>query len=148
MNVHCSIYFVDIPVYSFLIVVLRICHLLPRLFYLLYTRKRAQEKMGPSLLGIVSDLSRGPSRLSELESPASSSTALMVFSFYTTSPSTTRCKGVTITVLNSPPPTSTIGRAYHGFLLAWAKSECVPKGRALQGRVHIEPHAPDGRRGP
>ena len=118
-------------------------------FFTCYIQERElRKKWVNPLTGIVSDLSREPSRFSEPESLASSSTALMVFSFSTTSSSMTGRKGGTITVVNSPSPTSTVGRAYHGFLLAWDKSECAPEGHASQGRVHIEPHAPAGRRGP
>ena len=53
-----------------------------------------------------------------------------------------RRKGGTITAVNSPPPTYTVGCAYHGFLLAWAKSLCVPEGSAGQVRVNIDTYAP------
>ena len=88
------------------------------------------------------------SRFSEPKFPASSLTAPTVLSSSTTSASTTRHKGGGNFGHELATPTSTAGRSYHGFLLAWDNSDCGPEGHVAQGRVHIDPHAPAGRRGP
>ena len=111
----------------------------PLAFSPLYMRKRVQSKVGPSLPGIVSDL---------LGRIAGLLLGGILLLDNILAHGQTRGGDHSGHEIATPYPSSTDGCAYHGFLLAWAKSECVPKGCVMQVRVLIVPHAPAGRLGP